>query len=155
MPSTALDAIARLHRLVPVLEAGDGDAQWLASRLQRYLNGAPRGGGSLDLCLDLTPAQGNAPWWEVERIDQRNAVIRAMAANHFAAQEPAPAAKGVMAAWRRYSRNRKAIDLRHGATAAEPGTLDADLFELALFGGPPAERRVRDILANAEQSAAA
>ena len=155
MTSPVLASIARLRRLAAALVDGDDDERWLAGRLARYLAEAPRGGWSLDLSLDLTPAQGNAPWWEVERIDQRNMVIRAMAANHFASQEPALAAKGIMGAWRRYCRNRKAIDQRHGATDAEASTLDANLYALALAGGPPAERRVRDIIAGVAKTDAA
>ncbi len=159
MPSPALDSVEKLRRVIMALEAGrapgPGDGEWLASRLRRYLDCAPRGGLSLDLCLDLTPAQGGTPWWETERVDQRNAVIRAIAANHFGAQEPGPAARGIMAAWRRYSRNQKAIDRRHGSMGAEPGTLSADLFALARAGGPPEERSVRNIIAVVAKSDAA
>ncbi len=159
MPSTALASIARLRRIAAAIEDGRApaadDAAWLARRLRRYLDSAPRGGWSLDLCLDLTPAQGAAPWWEDERIDQRNAVMRVMADKHFPDLDPGPAAKAIMTAWERYSRVRKAIDLRRGDSEAGAGTLEAALFSLAQFGGPPGHRSVRNIIANAAEPAAA
>ncbi len=155
MPSTALIAVARLRRLAAALEAGDADERWLASRLQRFFDEAERGSSSLDESLDLAPGPGGVTWVEQERRDQRDTLLRDMAARHFPGQEPGPAARSLTAAWRRYARIRLAIERRLGESAAAPGTLDGDLFLLARLDGPPAERQVRNILAAAEQPDAA
>ncbi len=155
MPSTALDSVARLRRLAAALVDGDGDARWLAGRLRHFFDSAERGSPSLDEALDLAPGPGGQTWLEQERRAQRDTLLRDMAAQHFPGQRPGAAANVIGAAWRRYSRNRRAIDLRNGATAAEPGTLDAGLYALGKLGGPPAEKRLSDIIATAEQPDAA
>ncbi len=155
MPSNALDAVGRLRRLAVMLEDGDADHRWLAARLARYLTEAPLGLASMELALDLDPGRGGVSWFEEERRDQRDHLLRDIAARHFPGLAPGPAAKALTASWRRYCRNRRAFDARHGESAAAPGTIDAALFQLARLDGPPEERRVRDILASAEQSSAA
>ena len=155
MTSPALVSIARLRRLVVTLADGDADERWLADGLRRYFADAPLGLASLDLALDLDPGPGGVSWHEEERRAQRDSLLRDMAVRHFPGQRPGAAAKEIQAAWRRYSRNRLANERRRGESGAAPGTLDAELFELARLDGPPEERRVRDIIASAEQPDAA
>ena len=155
MTSTSLTSIARLRRLIPILEDGDVDERWLAGRLQLFFDEAERGSSSLDESLDLAPGPGGVTWVEEERRDQRDTLLRDMAIRHFPGQRPAPAAQEIGVAWRRYARNRLASDRHRGESGAAPGTLDADLFALAKLSGPPAEKRLRDILGGAEQPDAA
>lgn len=155
MTPTALVSIARLRRLVVTLADGDADERWLADGLRRYFADAPMGLASLDLALDLDPGPGGVSWHEEERRAQRDRLLRDMAVRHFPGQRPGAAAKGVLVAWRRYTRNRLAIERRCGETAAAVGSIEAAMFELARLDGPPAERQVRNILAAAEQSNAA
>ena len=159
MPSTALIAVQKLRAIAAALEAGrapdPGDGAWLASRVRRYLDGAERGLLTIDLALGLAPGPGGVTWFEAERRDQRDSLLRDMAVRHFPGQCSGPAAKAIEAAWRQYVRNRLASDRRRGESGAAPGTLDADLFALAKLSGPPAEKRLRDILGGAEQPDAA
>ena len=159
MRSPALAAVEKLRRIAAALEAGrapdPGDGAWLATRLRKYLDGAERGMSTLDLAFDLGAGLGGVTWVEEERRDRRDRLLRDMAARHFPRQEPGPAARSLAAAWRRYGRTRRGSDARRGESGASPGTLDGDLFALAVLGGPPAEKRLRDILAGAEQPEAA
>ena len=155
LTTPALQAVARLRRLAVALEAGDADSKWLAQRLARYLAEAPLGLANLELLFDLDPGPGGVTWFEEERRDQRDTLLRDMAMRHFPGQDPGPAAKEIMAAWRRYSRNRLASDRRRGESSDQPGTLGADLFELSRVGGPPDGRQIRNIIAATKQPDAA
>ncbi len=149
-------SVARLQRLVAVLEAGDDpDGRWLAEGLALYFAEATSGGRSLEFYLDLAPTLGGTTWLEEARRGERDSLLHDIAIRHFPGQDPGPTARALAAAWRRYARNRLANDRRRGDSAGAPGTFDADLFTLARLGGPPADRRLRDILASAEQPDAA
>lgn len=157
-PSPALASVARLRRLATALDDGErpdsGDGAWLASRLRRYLAGAERG-LSVEMALDLAPMPGGQTWFEQERRVQRDSLLHDIAVQHFADLAPGPAAKKIMVAWRRYGRNRQVTDRRRGESSSAPDTIDAALFQLTRLGGPPEQRRVRDILADVERTDAA
>ena len=159
MRSPAVAAVEKLRRIVAALEDGRApsldDAAWMADRVRRYLDGAERGMLTLDLAFGLGAGLGGVTWVEEERRNQRDHLLRDMAARHFPGQEPGPAAKSLAAAWRRYDRTRRGSDARAGGSAAAPGSLGADLYALGKLGGPPAEKRLRDIIAAAEQPDAA
>ena len=141
-----LIAIGRLRRLADALESGKmpaaADGVWLADRLRQYLVEAPRG-GSFELILGLSPT-GGITWWQAERLIERDCILCEIAGRHFA-DDDRPA-ESLAAAYRRYDRAARAIDLERGESDAPAGSLRADLFRLAIVGGPPGARRLADIL---------
>ena len=141
----ALIAATRLRRAAVALEAGDADARWLADRLRRYLSEAPRGGATLELVLGLSPAPGGLPWFEIERLDRRDALLMEIATKHFADLSPARAAAALLKEWNQYDRHTRRAELRRGYSTAADGSLRADVFRLAELGDVPAERRLADI----------
>lgn len=78
-------APARLRRIAACAAAGqplpDGDGEWLADRLARYLETAADG-NRLDDIFGLSPAPGDVGWWTIEARARRDDLIREIAARH-------------------------------------------------------------------------
>ena len=78
MPSPALQSARRLRRLAVELRGGGEDSTWLANCLQRYINEASRG-LSIQEAFDLDPTLSGETWFQEERRDQRDVVLREIA----------------------------------------------------------------------------
>ncbi len=125
MTSPALTAVEKLRRLVPVLEAGDAEARWLAECLCNYFDGAERG-LTADMALDLSPMPGAAAWWTAEAIEARDAALRDLATLFWPGRKVASqafqiarlASRYATAAWR-FDRDRPEMPARYVGTEAE------------------------------------
>ncbi len=158
LTTPALQTVTRLRRLAAALDAGEqpdpGDGAWLGQRLARYLADASRG-LSVEMALDLSPNPGDAPWFEIERLDRRDELLLQITAKHFPGLSPPRASAALTAEWRQYERHAQAVDRQRGYSVAAPDTLRADLFRLTELGDLPGGRRLADILrASAEGTAA-
>ena len=94
MPSPALESAQRLRRLAAELEGGGEDSKWLANRLWRYVSEASRG-LSIQEALDLDPALNGETWFQEERRDQRDTVLREMAQRFWPSRRPAGQAREI------------------------------------------------------------
>ena len=79
----SLAAAGRMRRIREALEAGElpdpVDTQWFAGRLKHYEDNA-HAGTRLDEVLSLVSGPGQAPWWRVERLKERDRLVRELAA---------------------------------------------------------------------------
>ena len=128
MPSIALQAIARLRRLVTALEGGDDDARWLASRLQQYLGGAERG-LTLDMALELSPMPGTNAWWTDDAIESRDAALQELATRFWPSRKVAGQAFEIHRAALRYAASAWRFDrVRADMPAHYAGTVKERLW---------------------------
>jgi len=126
--------------------SSDADDVWLGERLLDFLNDGQRSPEALEFYLELETPPGGTPWHEVERLVQRDDLMAKVAAEFFPDPSPGIAAKALLEEWGQYRRQAHADDLSRGYSLAPAGSLRSRLFELALLGGPPGRRRVRDLL---------
>jgi hypothetical protein len=145
--SPAADAVARLRRLVPRLVELGGDGEWLAERLQAYLD--PFASLSADEAMGLVPAAGAEHWRTVARRAMRNQAIRALA-GYFPGLNRSGTAEEIATMLTRYAATRWRVD-RARPTMPDDyrGTARAYVWAtLAAAGGRvPSARLIRQILA--------
>ncbi len=157
MDSPALTAVDRLRKLIPALDDGDADQQWLAGGLARYLSDAERG-LSLELALDLSPAPGQAAWWTQEAAQARDAVLCEMAMRFWPDLLPGAQARHIERLALRYSaagwlRDRDRADMPERLIGTE-----AEWLWRACKSGaamPIKRRQIETILTAEKQDAAA
>ena len=149
MTSPALASVDKLRRLAAVLEAGDDDARWLASRLRNYLDGAERG-LTVDMALDLAPMPGTAAWWTDERIETRDAALRAMAVRFYPCARPASAAYKIERLALRYATSAWRFDRERDSMPERYADTEAACLWMAFKSGaimPLSKRQLQTILA--------
>lgn len=141
---------ADLRALQDMLAACPGDlAARTCDALRRILDGEdPR------LVLGVKAASSGPSPLMQDRIDRRNALIRAYAQRWCTHEPVSRQADGLIAVWSRYQRSAAKADARlPSMPASYRGQPAAQLFELARMLAPsggtlPAKRRLIDILSN-------
>ena len=157
MISPALDSVARLRRLVVILEAGDADERWLASRLRSYLSGAERG-LALDAALELAPMPGVSSWWAAEAMAVRDGALRDLADRFYPGCKPASQAFQIARLSLRYAGSSWLHDRNHDVMPGRhEGTATACLWRAFTSGAvmPLGKRALQTILAADRRNAAA
>ncbi len=108
-----------------VLQDGDGDQRWLASRLRQYIADAPRG-LSMEMAFDLAPMPGEVSWWTQEAAQARDLAIWEMAVHFWPERKPGAQAREIerlalryeVSAWR-FDRERVDMPERYAGTKTE------------------------------------
>ena len=130
MHSPALDSVGRLRRIAAALEAGErpgpADGEWLASRLQRYIDGAALG-LTIATALDLALGSSEPTWFQEEQRGQRDDAIHDLAARYYPSLRPGTQAREIERLALRYAASAWRHDRDRGALGerAEPGRPNA------------------------------
>lgn len=138
------DAMNRLRAIAArLLERHDPDAEWFGACVQEYVAGA-RHGRSLADVFGLTVRAGARPWWVLEALEARTALLRELRQRHFPALDGRPAVAAIVAAISRYEtggwrRDRKFVN-------PPPDPLRAHLFALLKLGVPLGASTIRRAL---------
>jgi len=147
MVSPPTQSAQRLRRAAEILSASaNADLRWLGERLRYFLDDGPLGPAELEWYLELDTPPGGTPWHEAERLAERDALLLAIACEHLSELSPGMAAKTLRREWVQYERQARIADISRGYSLEPAGSLRAQLYTLATLGGPPGERRIRDIL---------
>ncbi len=153
MASPALIAVDRLLRLIPVLEDGDADQQWLADRLSQYLADASRG-LTIETALNLVPMPGQANWWTEAAIEARDIALRELAARFYPERRPASQAYQIERQALRYATSAWRFDRDQPEMPERYASTEAECLWVAFKSGatmPLSKRQLQSILA-AERS---
>jgi hypothetical protein len=125
-----LAALERLRRIAEAVRDTD-DGQWFAGRLKHYQDNA-HAGSRLDEVLSLVSAPGQPPWHRVERLKERDRLVRELADTR-AGNTHARAVwlQGVLRRYQSTSWNRDRV-------TGKPNVANRPLFDIfSLDGDPP------------------
>lgn len=141
--------MARLRAIAATLleDDPDGAGAWFNAALQQF-QAAARHGLTLEQAFGLQCGPGERPWWHSEALEQRDEILRRLAAAHFPTLGTRPAAAAISRALARYEGGRWRRDKDF---MAPPEGVAGELFRLLKLGVPLSEGTIRRALSVGSQ----